>query len=104
MSKITVKEKHSSDLISEEIHENKIEVSCELLDLFKFFDSLSFKYKLYLNPEGLTYYVSEENIVIDLIVYDYKYSYYASINGKEYFGDDLYFSDIEEDIVFKQTK
>ena len=42
MNKNTVKEKQSLDLISEETYENKIEVSYELLGLFRFFDSLSF--------------------------------------------------------------
>ncbi len=102
MNKNTVKEKQSLDLISEETYENKIEVSYELLGLFRFFDSLSFDYKLFLNPEGLTFYVSEKDSVIDLIIYDNKYSYYACIRNKEYFADDESFDMIKDDILFKQ--
>lgn len=102
MNKNTVKEKHSLDIISKEMHEHKIEVSCELLDLFEFFDSLSFKYKLFLNPEGLTYYVSEKDSIIDLIIQDYKYSYYACIKNNEYFVDNISIDIIKDDILFKQ--
>lgn len=79
-----------------------IVVSCDLKDLFNFFDSLNVKYTLYLDPEGISFYVCEENIFVDLVVYDYKYSFIATLYGVKYDGDDLSYYTLKDNKIFKK--
>lgn len=80
---------------------NKIVFSCELLEIFDFFETLNLKYDLYLDFEGLTFYVSEENVLIDLIILDNKYFYYCKLEDKEYSADDIDILKLKDDIIFK---
>ena len=80
---------------------NKIVFSCELLEIFDFFESLNLDYHLYLDLEGLTFYVSQDNILIDLIILDNKYFYYCKIKDKEYSVDGIDILKLKDDIIFK---